>query len=963
MADIDGQLATARMRPHTRSPIVRPALAGFVVCCALAVPTSGCGGGGGTTTPTSTPAPGTSDAGPASPPERPTLHALQAEASVADGSEDPLPDTAAAWVAARTFHVDPTLGDDTRDGSAATPGAESTGPWRSLARAARHAWQPGDHLVLACGGVWRESLTLRVAGLPDRPIVVRAAADCSVPPTIDGSEILDPAGWQRVDNGPVLWRTPPGTVLGLLGMDGLSEAHHPNRGHDPDRPDSVYLPMAADGDTVTAADGHVGSQTLALHAAPNLPAGASLAPGLRLRVRVNSYHLEERRILGLEEGRARLDAVTRYPLRSGWGYFLLGAPWMVDSPGEWLQDTSSGRLLLASPSANSPPPELHAVVRARSLDLRGSQHVQVEGLRIRRSGTAVAVDDTRFAGLRKLWIEETLGAAVTASGSTDLRVRESRILRAGGEAVDGGGIDTIAARRMQVTSNLVVGSGVVVVDGRPASLPASNRAAVLAGYEATVSGNVVIDSAYIGVRVWAGSRVGDNQVHRACQVFDDCGAIYTWGGPNGSTIERNVVGATGQPLAGKPPNAVGTSSQGIYLDESATGVQVLDNTVFDCDNGIHVHQSSANVLEGNRLFANRQAQIRVQETRRLADGSSGTLGNRITGNQIAVVRPRSVGVSLQTTFDSTAGMAELSANRYHDRAHPAVGALRTSSGSEVFDLPAWQALGHDSRSSGTGADGFSAFRIDGDALVPNGDLASGSAGWSHWNATAPSGSLSRGPCPAGWCLTYGPGGSPGLVSSPYFSVESGRLYRLVVDIDAALDLRSLRLVVRRGGGGTNGYESLMETPVTLAAQAGWRRVAVVFRATQTILANDPLTQDRGARVDIENITGALRIANLDVRAIRGSANASALLANGTGADGSWTCDAASLGTACAEYVDLGSGQALAWPAIVPARSGRILIRNDATLIDSDRDGIADLDDLCPSTTAGAAVDNRGCSAR
>lgn len=52
---------------------------------------------------------------------------------------------------------------------------------------------------------------------------------------------------------------------------------------------------------------------------------------------------------------------------------------------------------------------------------------------------------------------------------------------------------------------------------------------------------------------------------------------------------------------------------------------------------------------------------------------------------------------------------------------------------------------------------------------------------------------------------------------------------------------------------------------------------------------------------------------------------------------------------------------MSWPLNVPAMGSEIVVWNNNPLRDSDRDTIADMDDLCPGTPAGTPVNERGCS--
>lgn len=73
--------------------------------------------------------------------------------------------------AAATYYVSSSHGDDRHDGLAGRwDGAH--GPWRSLARASSIEYHAGDRLLLQCGDVWDEALTLRGDGAAGQPVTV-----------------------------------------------------------------------------------------------------------------------------------------------------------------------------------------------------------------------------------------------------------------------------------------------------------------------------------------------------------------------------------------------------------------------------------------------------------------------------------------------------------------------------------------------------------------------------------------------------------------------------------------------------------------------------------------------------------------------------------------------------------------------------------------------------------------------
>lgn len=77
----------------------------------------------------------------------------------------------AAHATGTTYYVSQSSGDDAHDGlAAAWDGAH--GPWKTLARASTVTWSPGDELLLKCGEIWDETLTLRGDGTAASPVTV-----------------------------------------------------------------------------------------------------------------------------------------------------------------------------------------------------------------------------------------------------------------------------------------------------------------------------------------------------------------------------------------------------------------------------------------------------------------------------------------------------------------------------------------------------------------------------------------------------------------------------------------------------------------------------------------------------------------------------------------------------------------------------------------------------------------------
>ena len=907
-----------------------------------------------------------------------TARALSADASLnVNGVSEvppPAPALATTGSSGRSFHVDSRLGDDTYNGLAATAGSSGVGPWKSLARVMQSSLGPGDTLVLACGSSWRETLRVPASGTAASPVRVMApAAGCGrLPrPTIDGSIVLPASAWS-VHAGSIYKAAIDSPTLLVVGAAAgpLIEARHPN----PDTPaqaGSPYLSLAADSPTVLVS-GQPRSDVLVTGSDLQLPTGVQIAPGTRVITRNASWFLHETTVTAVEGNRLRLATPTAYPALKDWGYLLVGQPWMLDRPREWAYDTAARQLLLWMPDSAAPPTGLAAVVLPTGIDLQGRSNVVIDGLTVRRTGLGVNLAQTNAVQFRNGVVEDTVDVCLVAAGSTNNVVEGSSFSRCGTDAI-AGETNTIGdARGLVLRGNLVRDAAVQLQGETPVSLPRRSRGAIVAGTNAVVTDNIVVNSGYIGIRVHGGSRVEGNFVYGACSTLDDCAGIYTWQSGN-VTIRGNVVVRSRGYLPGLPPAERRTAAQGIYLDETTVDSLVDNNTVVDADHGIQLHVSSRNTLSGNRLYANRRSQIWLQSTRNKENAAGDVVGNVVTGNQIAAVVPGSVGIWMSNSIGPTGAFGTIDNNQYADRGNATAVLDSTPAGTRAYTLAQWQAAatadlpaGRDSTGSGASATSSATYRVAGANTVPNTGLATNLAGWTTYSAAAPAPTLLRAACPRGWCLTLQAGGSTSLVASPNFSVVAGQWYRLTVDLLSDQDNQPVVLVVRRGGGGSNSYESLSNRTLYTTADRSWRRHTVTFQATQTVNARDPVTLDNGARIDIEGVLPgrSVTLANLEMMPVTLSATAllSGALVNVGSSEIQSACPLpAAQAAACTGLVRLSDHSPIVWPQRVAGRSAVLYYGQDPTLADSDRDGIADSQDSCPGTTAGAAVSAAGCS--
>lgn len=965
----------------------------LALSCAFALALAACGGGGGaasdapatisTTTPptpaasspvtttSSDPGNGFSNSGTVA-----TVKALSVAASLAvEGiPEQPtVVPAAAAAAAGSTYFVDSAAGDDGNDGLSGTSSTAGRGPWRTLSRVMQSKLGAGDVLTLACGSVWSETLRLPASGSAARPVVVTSAqSPCAQPPVIDGGVSLAPTAW-TLHQGKI-FKAPLASAPTLVTASGTqvwTEAHHPNRGYSATDPTSPYVYTAAASDIITV-NGQPTSQTLVTGGDLALPTGTQITPGTRVGVRIYSWWFEERKITAVAGSKLTFDNATSYPVSAGRGYFFKGQLWMVDSAGEWYYDATAKQLYAYMPDGVVPAEPLLATTLAVGIDLQSRESVIIDGLTVRRTGVGMDLRGSKNVVLRNSAMTDIAGVGADATGSTGAIVEASAFTRTGGDAVSSGRPGYPWSSAMAVRNNVVRDSGVVMSGDTVLSQPSSSFAAIYAGPGSTVSGNVVVNAGYNGIVAQAGSVIEKNFVYGACTVLDDCGGIYVQLANNNNVIRGNTVLHTRGALAGKPASEAIYQAQGIYLDESVTGALVEDNTVIDAENGIQLHVSSNNIIRGNRLYGNRNGQIWLQADVQPSNPTRTVADNQIVDNLIAPLKPGAVGIRLETNQASVSGFGTIDRNRYYDRVSPVVVSVSTSAGTTLYSASAWKAapaanlpLGRDAAGGAVSETPYTSYRSSGTNLVPNASLAVNAAGWNPWNAAAPAAQVVRESCPAGTCVRLYGGGSPAQLSTPNFSVQSGQWYRLSFDLAASSDGVNLWAIVRRGGGGSNGYESVSVRDLPFTANRAWTRYTAILQSTLTINAHDPVTLDNGARVDFSPVPvgQSISVANVELVPIGrdSSATVSGALVNVGSSTKTWACPyATSQPALCDKFKFLQDNSAVAWQVTVSPYSAALMYSQEPTLLDSDGDGIADVDDQCPSTPNGQPVNAVGC---
>ncbi|MDB5825518.1 MAG: right-handed parallel beta-helix repeat-containing protein [Herminiimonas sp.] len=443
----------------------------------------------------------------------------------------------------------------------------------------------GSVVSLLCGRTYQG--TLNLAGKSN--VTVDTAGACGKAVITPGQAIT---GWTQYQGN--VYSAPIAFDAAQVIVDGqpASMAHWPNR--------------AATWATATSS-----TPTSLSYAMPN----ADLV-GAKLVFKAFDWAIERRTITASSNG---VMTVTDPSNPSFGGYAVSGAPsfyvegklWMLDEPGEWA--VSGGRLYVWAADGKSPEGRIWASPDSHAIEASNSNGVAVNNVRLfgaanginANSAVNLKVTNAEIINSSENGIVNTGGSGLTVEGSTIRNSRHDGIV-----VKWGGGNESI-------TASTIDSSGVL-------GMPTNARGAInlTLGSGATVAGNHVTNSGYIGIRFFRNAAVTDNIVDAACQVLSDCGALYV-AAPDKLPLSTRISGNT---ISNTSPAQ--RLSWGLQMDDHANGVTVSGNTFSGNANGMMIFDGFGNTITGNRFGASTQAHIQMAE----AGTTPSVRNNSFSGN-------------------------------------------------------------------------------------------------------------------------------------------------------------------------------------------------------------------------------------------------------------------------------------------------------------------------------------------
>ncbi len=469
-------------------------------------------------------------------------------------------------------------------------------PWKTMNRVNAQALQPGDTIFFHAGHTFSGTLHINHSGSCNAPIVISSYAK-GVKPVLKGTMTID--GFEFEGNN--MYSVPVENNVELLYHNDqmLTMARYPNNG---------FLTM--DGGGID-------------HFYDEIPYSSQNLIGATLRLRPVNWIYQTRTIEDVQGKKIIFDQqlfntfTYTTTCKNGWGYYLENKPGFLDQHGEWYYNKTQKKVFLYFN---------HKLPDGFSVEASITDH----GMIISHQQSNLVIDNLRFTGYKE--------NAITAVGENEnITIVNCTFDNIYKMAIQGGlfcsrfmvnknlfrdiygrGISFLESNNCRIENNQMKRIGTIPgygIDGLNGGIGIllTNREKVEknkreASHNNYIGYNTVDSTGYISIRMDGyNSTCEFNFLSNALLTLNDGAMIYCWGNDSEFThhnvIRNNIVSHAHGNTEGTPSDH--KMNIGIYIDNRAHHIKVLDNIVQGVGAGIHVNDGSYNnLLKGNVLYGN-----------------------------------------------------------------------------------------------------------------------------------------------------------------------------------------------------------------------------------------------------------------------------------------------------------------------------------------------------------------------
>ena len=467
-------------------------------------------------------------------------------------------------------------------GSDSNNGTSTSTAWQTLTKVNTSTFVAGDQILFQKGGTFYGSITVKNSGTASNPIVF-GAYGTGANPIISGFTKV--TSWTNL--GSNIWEstsavsTLSNCMMVSIGGVNTAMGRYPNSG----AANSGYL-------TTTSHSGETSMTCSALTGTPNFT-------GCEAVIRTKAWVLEKSPIINQSGGTLTMSADLTYPLIDGNGFFIQGGTQTLDQQNEWFYNPSTKKIQVYS---TTQPTNVKIASVDNLLTINGDyitvNGIDIEGANSNAIYTTLTTNDHIIIQNCKL---SFVGNAAIKLRCEYLTVDNNTITNANNQAID------LYHCSYVVFSNNDV-SNISYLKGMGGAR--NGDYSCISGYfqlNVNIESNTFTNIGGTAISMYGNLiTVKNNIIDTFGSVLEDLGAIYSsYDGTTmtSCTVDGNIV-----------MNGVGaiegiqfSSSQvhGIYLDDNATNMEVMNNTVTTCAGwGFYIHNANSINFHHNTSYNN-----------------------------------------------------------------------------------------------------------------------------------------------------------------------------------------------------------------------------------------------------------------------------------------------------------------------------------------------------------------------
>jgi ribosomal protein L14 len=485
---------------------------------------------------------------------------------------------------ATNYYFSSSNGDDSRT---STQAQSASTPWKSIDKLNTFfaSLKPGDSVLFNRGDVFYGKIIVNTSGTSGSPIVL-GAYGTGARPIITG--FTTPTSWTSIGNG--VYETVVTSGQATMNMVARDDAFQPI-GRWPKLTDanSGYLTYQS----------HSGTTSITSNAITS----ASNYVGGEVVIRANHFNIDRGTIS------AQTSTTITYTMLPGggintpsdnFGFFFQNHVNTLTTLGEWCYEASTKKLKMYFGSNTPSSYTIKASVIDNNVAISSKSYITFDNLSFTGSNekafnltTASNIQinncDISFAGIN--------GVSANSS-SSNITVFNSNF-----SFINNNGIDANYATYWTIRSNTFNNIGTIA--GMGVSGDGQYLGTAYIGDNSLMEYNTLTNSGYHGFH-FAGSSITiqNNFISNFCMIKDDGGGIYSYKNTatGVKTIKNNIVlNGLGQPNG--TDGMLGGGAVGIYLDGASYNVQVLNNSVANCEQtGILFNDGQNATVSSNTIY-------------------------------------------------------------------------------------------------------------------------------------------------------------------------------------------------------------------------------------------------------------------------------------------------------------------------------------------------------------------------